>query len=302
MNEIVMHKQRGFTLIELLVVISIIALLLAVMMPALAQIRNHALSLKCLANLDQLGNCWAMYFNDFGNKMPVNDEEADYQGAADGYWWNSLLPYYKAHKVRFCPVATDPNARPPFRPWGPLQNAYYADFWPWREDRATLWNNYGCYGANDWIYNYTQEMWGYLAAEGLQDHLLKKWRTSDAKAAGTIPMLLDCFVQGSGPHTEVEDPSYYEDDVAASGGPGPRSEMKRFFVNRHPNFKINALFMDLSVKKVAMKSFYTFKWSRIWDTTGVWTLAHPDFSGSISAFNAAWAAHGTGWLKDAPYE
>ena len=85
-----MKNRRGFTLIELLVVISIIALLLAIMMPALAQIRKHALTIKCMANLDQFGNAWAMYFNDYDNKMPINAAETDFAGAADGYWWNEL--------------------------------------------------------------------------------------------------------------------------------------------------------------------------------------------------------------------
>ena len=74
------------------------------------------------------------------------------------------------------------------------------------------------------------------------------------------------------------------------------------FVNRHPNFRVNFLFMDLSVKKVAMMSIHSLKWSRGFNTQGPWTFAHPSFGGDREAFKAAWADHGDGWLANAPFE
>ena len=54
-------RRTGFTLVELLVVISIIALLLSILMPALSQVKKKAQSVICRSNLKQIGTGSLMY-------------------------------------------------------------------------------------------------------------------------------------------------------------------------------------------------------------------------------------------------
>lgn len=58
-------SQQGFTLIELLVVISIISILIAILLPALAKARESAQRIKCASSLRQVGTACGIYISDF---------------------------------------------------------------------------------------------------------------------------------------------------------------------------------------------------------------------------------------------
>jgi len=69
------RKRLAFTLVELLVVIGIIALLIAMLMPALTRARQHSLSLKCKAQMRDVGNTLRMYGDEFrGVLFPIGEE------------------------------------------------------------------------------------------------------------------------------------------------------------------------------------------------------------------------------------
>jgi len=78
-------QQRGFTLIELLIVIGTIALLMAIMLPALNRARGQTRTIVCLSNLRQLGLAFACYANDYDDyAMPLFEQP-------DTYWWGRKL-------------------------------------------------------------------------------------------------------------------------------------------------------------------------------------------------------------------
>lgn len=86
-----MKNNKGFTLIELLVVISIIALLLSILMPALTKVKEQARRVVCQSNVRQLSLITFMYAHDNHEKLPVTDWGA---GGFDN------VPYDVAEMIR----------------------------------------------------------------------------------------------------------------------------------------------------------------------------------------------------------
>jgi prepilin-type N-terminal cleavage/methylation domain-containing protein/prepilin-type processing-associated H-X9-DG protein len=93
---------RGFTLIELLVVIAIIAILAAMLLPALGKARETARSSSCVNNLKQIGTSIALYATDNEDYVP-HAQRSPYNGVnTSGAWIAQFYPYVNNVKIFTC--------------------------------------------------------------------------------------------------------------------------------------------------------------------------------------------------------
>ncbi len=86
-----MIRRSGFTLTELLVVVSIIAVLTAMLLPAVKLVRDAARSTRCRTNLRQIGLGIQLYSEDQQGFLPPSRSVLENYGVV--HWFNLLIPY-----------------------------------------------------------------------------------------------------------------------------------------------------------------------------------------------------------------
>ena len=101
------HGREAFTLIELLVVIAIIAILAALLLPALAGAKQWSIRTKCGSNLHQIGLGMAMYADDYNGFYPESGgtilwDQTDPNTHVQS-WMEQILPFTKSTNIFRCP-------------------------------------------------------------------------------------------------------------------------------------------------------------------------------------------------------
>ena len=267
------HTASGFTLIELLVVIAIIAILAALLLPALAKAKEKARAINCISNLHQWGIQWNIYTGDNQDSFPTGaNPDGTPDGNARSAWFDALqLNTAQRHQISTCPTAVSTNydlsTAAGQNQFGGMATAFL--FPIQNSGGSAVSDQYengepGSYGANLWMYHTTVDIQGRLAAN--------HWGKLSATPLPVLtPLMADCMWRGGGPwYNGANGPT-----SAASLLPGvsdgvQSDEMEHFTVPRHGSGKRTQLvFYDGSASAMKVKDLWGLKWHRTWDQTYV---------------------------------
>src|SRR3569832_666307 len=113
--------RSAFTLVELLVVIGIIALLVAILLPALSKAREQANAVKCMSIERQMGQALVLFTNDHGGYLPkawfndgvvwsaMNGNVTTWEYREPMYGWTYLLSLYLGRNKELFRCPSDPS-------------------------------------------------------------------------------------------------------------------------------------------------------------------------------------------------
>ncbi len=193
-------KKRAFTLIELLVVISIIAVLMAIMMPALRKAREQAQSAICQSRHKQLSTGIMLYATENSGYFPVNP------GSINGknYYYHNLISEYMGSEKKSAGDIARHGASDNYIFRCPTQD-YITKGLRELSETAANWNtafvsprtgiSYHGVGTQLGMYGYNRFLTGtnaFSSLTGMSDknsHPLSQWKTSDVRNSSSMPIL-----------------------------------------------------------------------------------------------------------------
>lgn len=256
--------KNGFTLIELLVVISIIALLLAIMMPSLQKARNQARRVLCASNLKQFGLAWTMYAEanrDKSMSWSATPRDPD-------FWFYRLAPYMSDSHFRdgssneqgVMAILKCPSAGRWFDAYGHGAGTGGANYsWRWPLTLTTLNQKTveGGYTINNWM------------REWPADRMTEKHYTNFSVTNGNVPILADGGWPTVTPATEDGYRARFLTDYRGAGlptvtygmGDGTGHSLARLVLERHGR-ATNVLFKGMNVETVPLEELWNHPWHR----------------------------------------
>ncbi|MCK4998522.1 MAG: type II secretion system protein [Anaerohalosphaera sp.] len=231
-----MNKRRGFTLIELLVVISIIAMLLAILMPALGKVKEKARGIICRTNIKSMQLATILYTEANDGKMPIYD--------LSGLWVNLLSEYLEdMDDARYCPSTTINkkfNSSTNYE-WGSSKKS-----WIW--NMGTSEPEYGSYGINSWFYtlkNYPNSVDGRRYFRNM----------NSVRSPARTPVFSDCLWIDVGARDTDTCPA----DLSLNGSPNSGGRMSMYLIDRHGDYG-NHGFADGHQETVDLGALWSLKW------------------------------------------
>jgi prepilin-type N-terminal cleavage/methylation domain-containing protein/prepilin-type processing-associated H-X9-DG protein len=254
---------RGFTLIELLVVISIIAVLVSLILPAMKGARDTAMAVQCSANLRQIGQGFQIYADAYRDYIPGSTQTRggsyiDALGNADAIGPASQWTHYSGFSTypntKNWRVFWDPAEKPFHSPQDP--NTMYTNSVVWHTRAQDL--SYASSYAMNWTvshYLYGKPRKGWNKGPETSHW----WNVSNSNAFNpmqmTTPSTAGIMADGQAYNL------YFLDEIDSYGPGSPTQYSTAMHAFRHPNETANVMYMD---GHVATSKHKSQSGARIW--------------------------------------